>query len=79
MQPQFIISLCNLATVSHVKLKEGHKAASKTAPHCTRLALLSFSLVEKCFSATAPETLMNDLYFGNVPCGTAIKVPSVLL
>lgn len=39
----FIISLCALATMSDVKLKGGHKAASQTAPHCTHTALLSFS------------------------------------
>lgn len=63
--------------MSHVKLEGGRKAASKTAAHCTRLALLSFSLGGKCFFATAPETPMNALYVVDVPCGTAVKVTRV--
>lgn len=39
----FIVRL--VATVAHVKLKGGHKAASKTAPHCMHTPLLSFPFV----------------------------------
>lgn len=72
MQPQylFIISLCSRATVSHVKLKGGHKAASKTAPHYSTFVIF---IRGKCFSVTAPETQMNALYVDDVPCGTVIK------
>lgn len=34
---------------------QGHKAASKTAPHCTRSALLSFSLGENVFLQQPPR------------------------
>jgi len=63
--------------MSHLNSGEAiNQLLENSTPLYTFSSFVTF-MREKCFFATIPETPMNAVYVGNIPCGSVIKVTSV--